>query len=115
MPDFKCVACRIRTRPAGDGAADACPECGRPLDLVDELAEIVGFRAVTTGAQPVDRVAPLGDFRGRRNAMYAQRVRDALDAERRLDDGGFAVAAVALPTSDRHAGAPRHGGEDLSV
>jgi hypothetical protein len=79
MPDFKCVACRIRIRHAGDVTADACPQCGSPLDLVDELAEIVGFRAVTTAEHRVDHVAPVGDFSGRRNALYAQRVRDALD------------------------------------
>ena len=32
-----------------------------------------------------------------------------------MDDGGFAVAAVTLPTSDRHAGAPRREREQVSV
>jgi hypothetical protein len=50
---------------------------------------------------PVDDAAPLGDFTAHRNARYSQRVRDALDADRWMDDGGFAVAAVALPTSAR--------------
>ena len=51
MRDFKCVACKIRTRRAGDSAhdaGDACPGCGSPLEPVGELAEIVGFRWVTT-------------------------------------------------------------------
>ena len=106
MRDFKCVACRTRIRHAEDVAADPCPRCGSPLELVGELAEVVGFRSVKPTEDSIDIAAPVGDFTGRRNAMYAQRVRDALDAERWMDDGGFAVAAVALPTSDRHAGAP---------
>jgi transposase len=110
MPDFRCVACRTRIRHAGDVAADTCPECGSPLDLVDDLAEVVGFRSVKPTGDPVDIAAPVADFTGRRNAIYAQRVRDALDAERWLDDGGFAVAAVALPTSNRNAGTPGENG-----
>jgi hypothetical protein len=106
MPDVKCVACRTRTRLTEDAAAAPCPTCGSPVELVVALAEVVGFRSMTTTDGPVNNAAPVGDFTGRRNAIYAQRVRDALDAERWMDDGGFAVAAVALPTSDRHAGAP---------
>ena len=98
MPDVKCVACRIRTRLAEAG--EPCPACGSPLERVGELAEVVGFRSITTTDGPVD-ATPVGDFTARRNALYAQRVRDAVDAERWTDDGGFAVAAVALPTSDR--------------
>ena len=66
MRDFKCVACKIRTRRAGDGAhdaGDACPSCGSPLEPVGELAELVGFRWVTTTDG---------------NEIYAQRVSDAL-------------------------------------
>jgi hypothetical protein len=117
MPDFKCVACRTRTRRVGDAAdfiGDLCPSCGSPRELVAELNEVVGFRSVTLADHPVDDPAPLGDFAARRNALYAQRVRDALDAERWGDDGGSAVVAVALPTSDRrllpNAGAPGENG-----
>jgi hypothetical protein len=106
MPDFKCVACRTRTRLGEDAVVDPCPACGASLELVGELAEVVGFRSMTTTAGPADTAAPVGDFTARRNVMYAQRVRDAVDAERWMDDGGFAVAAVALRTTDRHAGAP---------
>jgi hypothetical protein len=106
MPDFKCVACRIRTRLEEDTAADPCPSCGSSLERVGELAEVVGFRSVTTTDGLVDNATPVGDFTARRNAMYAQTVRDALNAESWMDDGGAAVAALALPTSDRHAGAP---------
>jgi hypothetical protein len=104
MPDFKCVACRTRTRRAGDASdltSDLCPSCGSPHEPVFELSEVVGFRSVTTADRPIDDPAPLGDFAARRNAIYAQRVRDALDAQRWVDDGGSAVVAVALPTSDR--------------
>ena len=107
MQDFKCVACKIRTRRAvesADLAGDACPGCGSPLEPVSRLADLVGFRSVTTDG-PVGSIAPVGDFSARRNEIYAQRVSDAL-AERWVDDGGSAVAAVALPTSNRHAGAP---------
>jgi hypothetical protein len=104
MRDFKCVACRIRTRHAadsGDVASDPCPGCGSPLEVVGELVEVVGFRSVMTADRPVDDSTPVGDFTARRNAIYAQRVLDALDAERWMDDGGYAVAAVTLPTSGR--------------
>jgi hypothetical protein len=103
MPNFKCVACRTRTRRAGDAAdfiGDLCPLCGSPHELVSELGEVVGFRSVTTAAPSVDHAAPLGDFAARRNAFYAQRVRDALDARQWGDEGVSAVLAVALPTSD---------------
>jgi hypothetical protein len=99
MPDFRCVACRTRTRLAVDG--EPCPTCGAPLEQVGELAEVVGYRSITTTGGPVGNAAPVADFTARRNALYAQRVRDALDAERWMDDGGLAVAAVALPTKDR--------------
>ena len=75
MRDFKCVACKIRTRRAGDSgyvAGDACPGCGSPLEPVGELADIVGFRWVTTTHG---------------NEIYAQRVSDALAAERWVDGG----------------------------
>jgi hypothetical protein len=111
MRDFQCVACRIRTRRARDGAdvaGDVCPGCGSPLEPVGELADIVGFRSVTTDGR-VDNTAPVGDFIARRNAAYAQRVSDALDDERWMDIGGFAVASVALATSYR-AGSPHNAG-----
>jgi hypothetical protein len=107
MRDFKCVACKIRTRRAGDSAdvvGDSCPVCGSALERVGELSEVVGFRSVKADG-PVDNAAPVGDFTARRNALYAQRVSDALAAEGWMDDGGFAVASVALPAS-YNAGAP---------
>jgi hypothetical protein len=68
MRDFKCVACKIRTRRAEDSvdaAPDACPGCGSPLEPAGELAELVGFRQFTT--------AP-------RDTTYAQRVSAAMTA-----------------------------------
>ena len=41
----------------------------------------------------------MGNFTARRNAMYAQRVRDALETERWIDDDGYAIGAIALPTA----------------
>jgi hypothetical protein len=108
MRDFKCVACKIRTRHAVDSAhdaGDACPGCGSPLEPVGELADVVGFRWFSAD-RPADDMAPIGDFPARRNALYAQRVSDALAAERWVDDAGFAVASVALANPHR-AGSPR--------
>jgi hypothetical protein len=102
MPDFKCVACRTRSRRVGDlphSVADPCPGCGSPLVLVGELAEVVGFRSVTTADRVVG--SPVADFTTRRDARDAPLRYDAVDAQRWVDDGGSAVVAVALPTSDR--------------
>jgi hypothetical protein len=59
MPHFKCVACKTRMYSAAtpqDPVAYPCPQCGSPLEPVDELAEIVGFRAteLRAGATRVD-------------------------------------------------------------
>jgi hypothetical protein len=116
MPDFKCVACRTRTRHLGDtspSAGDPCPGCGSPLEPVGALTEVVGFRSVTTADRLLDGESPVGDFTARRNAIYVQQVHDAIDAQRWTDDGGFAAVSVALPTSDRltlNAGAPGENG-----
>src|SRR3954452_25404877 len=104
MPDFKCVACRTRTRHIGDtspSAGDPCPGCGSPLEPVGELSEIVGFRSVSTADRLLDSEARVGDFTARRNAIYVQQVHDAIDAARWVDDGGFAAVSVAFPASDR--------------
>jgi len=118
MSDFKCVACRIRTRHTGDtprSVGDPCPKCGSPLELVGGLAEVVGYRPVSTADRLVESDAPVADFTARRNAIYAQQRRDAIDAARWVDDdGGAAVVAVTLPTADRRlpldAGAPGENG-----
>lgn len=116
MPDFKCVACRTRTRRMGDtphSVADPCAACGSPLVLVSDLAEVVGFRSLTTEDRLGGSLAVVGDLTTRREARDAQLRRDALDAQLWVDDGGSAVVAVTLPTSDRllpTAGAPGENG-----
>jgi hypothetical protein len=117
MSDFKCVACRIRTRHTGDtprSVGDPCPHCGSPLELVGGLAEVVGYRPVSTADRLVESYAPVADLTARRNAIHAQQRRDATDAARWVDDGGAAVVAVSLPTADRRlaldAGAPGENG-----
>jgi hypothetical protein len=108
MPHYKCVACKVRLHSAGrpaDLVGDLCPGCGSLLEPVGELAEVVGFRSITSrdGDAPGthQRLADtVGDFVALREAIRAQARRDA---DRWLDDGGSfspeAVAeAMALPT-----------------
>jgi hypothetical protein len=51
MAHFKCEACSIRVHVAGGAGAgpgaDPCPVCGRPLEPVRELAELVGLPSIT--------------------------------------------------------------------
>jgi hypothetical protein len=53
MPHFKCVPCRTRVY-SGAGPAELfdelCPDCGSPFEPIGELAELVGFRSVTTAS-----------------------------------------------------------------
>src|SRR4051794_1589720 len=102
MSDFKCVACRIRTRHVDvpRSVGDPCPSCGSPLELVGRLAEVVGYRSVSTADRLVDSGAPIGDFTARLDAIDAQQRRDAIDAAQWVDDGGSAVVAVSLPTAE---------------
>jgi hypothetical protein len=106
MPHFRCVTCKTRGYNAGGPADlldDLCPGCGVALEPVSELAELVGFRAITAGDRSVEGrasgtheriVGGLGDLLGRR-ALQAQA---RLDAERWGDEGRGATAeAVALP------------------
>ena len=94
MPDFKCVACRVRLRrPGRDGAGGPCPICETPLEPVGRLSEIVGFRSMEVGGgEPVEPLArPVGDLTKRRESRTEQ-----VDAELWLDDGGsFDTEAVA--------------------
>lgn len=119
MPHYKCVACKTRLHSAGrpaDLVGDLCPGCGSLLEPVGELAEVVGFRSITSRNGVADGDAPgrhqrlagrVGDLMARRDAMRtlreAIRAQARRDADRWLDDGGSsspeAVAdAVALPT-----------------
>src|SRR4051794_10977342 len=103
MPHLKCVGCKIRLYRAGnpvDLGGDPCSGCGLPLEPVGELAEIVGFRSVTSGDSAAEgdaagrdqRLADrVGDLMARR-AILAQ---TRLDAVRWLDEGGgFRAEAV---------------------
>jgi hypothetical protein len=51
MPHFKCATCRTRISTVG-GAGDVCEACGSRLELVTDLTELVGYRAVTPSATP---------------------------------------------------------------
>jgi hypothetical protein len=48
MPYLKCEACRVRVRHVQEspGLIDACPMCGRPLEAVDHLSELIGFASI---------------------------------------------------------------------
>ena len=106
MPHFKCVTCKTRLYISGgpaDLVDDLCPGCGVVLEPVTELAELVGFRAITAGERCAEAAASsthrsladrLGDLLDRR-ALQAQA---RLDAERWGDNTDSAAAeAVALP------------------
>jgi ribosomal protein S27E len=108
MAHFKCVACKTRqycaARPA-DVVGDLCPGCGSLLEPVGELAEVFGFRHITSRENVADG-GPVGrhqqiadrvdDFFARPAATVAQA---SLDAERWIDDGGsFSPEAVAAAT-----------------
>jgi hypothetical protein len=48
MPYLKCEACRVRVRHVQEspGLIDTCPMCGRPLEPVDHLSELMGFASI---------------------------------------------------------------------
>ena len=102
MPYFKCVSCRIRVSVAGAGTDltdGSCPGCGRSLEPVAQLIDVMGFRSPNLYDRSVPpRIAErMSDISGGRAAADAQ-----LDADRWLDEGGAlppdAIAeAVALP------------------
>jgi hypothetical protein len=82
MPHLKCEPCRSRLYRAGSGDQDGdlCPACGSLLEPVDELAQVVGFRLITsvdatdgTASGPHQRIADrLADMIVRRQAAYAE-------------------------------------------
>jgi hypothetical protein len=105
MPHFRCVTCKIRLHRDGPvhRLDELCPSCGSALERAGDLAELVGFRAVTSH----ERAAEGGGSRthpslvDRLSDLHERRARQAqarLDGERWVDDGGSAAAeAVALP------------------
>jgi hypothetical protein len=110
MPHYKCVPCKTRLHSAGsppEDVGDLCPDCGSLLEPVGELAEVVGFRAIKSGAG-VTEAGPL-----RADDSIADRIdkflvrREAVLAQARLDAGlwpddedGLAAQAVAMPWPD---------------
>ncbi|MCA1699411.1 MAG: hypothetical protein LC790_11150 [Actinobacteria bacterium] len=102
MPHYKCVACKTRLYSAArppDLVGDLCPQCGSLLEPVAELAEVVGFRSITSRDGAADAGAlstrerlsdRLGDLIAHREARLAEARLDALDGELRVE-------AVALP------------------
>jgi hypothetical protein len=83
MAHFKCQSCRARVwreGPAADHAADLCPGCGGPLDVVEELSELVGLRSLR--ARPRHSRRTPRD----RSARVSEQIRETIarhDAERR--------------------------------
>jgi hypothetical protein len=107
MAHFKCVACKTRQYCApgqADVVGDLCPGCGSLLEPVSELAEVFGFRHITSRENVADGGPPgrhqqiadrVDDFFAGREAIVAEA---RLDAERWLDDGGsFSPEAGAEP------------------
>jgi hypothetical protein len=107
MPHYKCEACKARLHTSGKSAelvGDLCPECGSLLEPVTELAQLVGFRSITSRdrdaatqeSEPHQRIADILDEFIARRLSTVERQRHG--AERRLDDGGEPdAAAVVLP------------------
>jgi hypothetical protein len=109
MPHYKCETCKARLYVSGKPAelvGHLCPECGSLLEPVAELAELVGYRSITSrdGAaavplsEPHRRIADL--LVGRRASILE---RDRLEAERCFDDSDEpAAVALALPVPRTH-------------
>jgi hypothetical protein len=97
MPHFKCVTCKTRLYDPDPQLLDEpCPSCGLALERAGELAELVGFRAITGHGTASEGGDDVGDLHERR-ALQAQA---RLDAERWVNEGGAAAEAVALPRPD---------------
>jgi hypothetical protein len=85
VPYSKCVPCRIRVPATGPLTDGACPSCGRALEPVSRLTDVVGFR----GPDLVDPSVPprvaerVTDISGGRAVAEAQ-----VEVDRWLDEGG---------------------------
>jgi Zn-finger nucleic acid-binding protein len=98
MPHYKCAACKTRLHSAAswsDVVSDLCPECGSLLEPVEELDEIVGFRAIEPRPGTAEpgrpathlRIAgPVDDFLSRRRAILLAQA-DVEAEVSWLDDG----------------------------
>jgi hypothetical protein len=106
VPYFKCVPCKIRVSAAGVGmdvTDGECPGCGRSLEPVAKLTEVLGFRSPNLfDPKVLPRLAQrVTDISGGRAAAEAQ-----LDSDRWLDEGGslapeLLAQAVALEIPPR--------------
>ena len=79
MPHLKCVTCKTRYYTPGDRAdpiRDLCPSCGCMFVPVDELSELVGFRAITARDGSSTRTSPHG-FVDRLGDLLERRAREA--------------------------------------
>lgn len=106
MPHYKCQACRTRLRVSGKAAefvGDLCPECGSLLEPVTELAQLVGFRSITSrggdaateASERQQRIAELlGELVARRTSMLERR---RLDADRGNGEEPEAATVVLPP------------------
>ena len=91
MPWFKCSHCRIRRSGldvAISAAQDACPLCGRKLDVERDLTSLVGFRFLTNDALSA-KAGPGPSLPAAAGLTADAHVTsDALAADRWLDEGG---------------------------
>ena len=82
MPYFKCVPCKIRVSAAGAGTNltdGSCPGCGRSLEPVAKLTEVLAFRSPFDASVPPGVAERVSDITGGRAAAQAQ-----LDADQWL-------------------------------
>ena len=112
MPHLKCAECKIRLQSyesPEDGSHACCPACGRSLEPISDLAEVVGFQAVSAEGSRTfgyQRLADrLGHMRRNRIGWPAQ---PPLDLPRWLEEpDNYApealAQALALPPSDPRA------------
>jgi hypothetical protein len=66
MPYVKCEACKVRVRRVHEavGLADPCPLCGRALQSVADLGELIGFPSVDARPDaPQDGISRAGHQR----------------------------------------------------
>lgn len=109
MPYLKCVPCRIRVSASGTGTAltdGACPSCGRALEPVADLTDVLGFRSpnMLDPSMPPGVAERVADISGGRPVVESQ-----LEIDRWLDEGGSlgaepfaeAVALDLLPPGSR--------------
>ena len=107
MPHYTCVTCKSRVRAAqmpAEPVPEPCPRCGRLLEPVVDLADLVGSQLINRRDQPARSpshgaiAAHLDEFIARR-AERLERRRAVLAAACGLgsDDPPANAVAVALP------------------